>query len=202
LDAGPLPLPTDCWDCGCDDDFWLRPLDDGTGVVDERRDVVVEVPDRDVEVELEPEPEPGVVEVELGVVLELDELDEDEPRGGGSLGIVTLDVLELVLELLLDGAHDSDTRVLPGGSEGDTPGGTFAVNVSVWPVGSLTVTVQVLADAGTLPSTSASVTALASASMEISLRRRVKAALLLRPSCSCALQCGNERSLRRGHGSY
>ena len=30
-----LAVVCGCWVCGCDDDCWLWPLDDGAGVVDE-----------------------------------------------------------------------------------------------------------------------------------------------------------------------
>jgi hypothetical protein len=153
----------------------------------------------DVEVEVEGELEvvldpPGVVE------LVVDEV-------GGELVVVV--VLVDTPAPLLDGVQDADWTVLPGGApggrptcDGVVPAGTLTTNVCVPPVSSRTVTVHVSAAAGALPKTSVAIRALASASAEISFRRRVKAALPQQPSWSCALQCVNEGTLRRGPGRY
>jgi hypothetical protein len=166
------------WGCGCDEDFCPRPLALGAGVVvvdddegeeDEEEPLVVggDVP-REGEVEVEPdvvlEPE-GVLDVVV-----VDEL-------GGALVVLVAVVVDTPGPLL-DGVHDADWTVLPGGApggrptcDGVVPGGTLTTNVCVPPVRSFTVTVQVSADAGALPKTSAANSALATASTTISLGR-------------------------------
>jgi hypothetical protein len=178
---------------GWDEDCSPLPFALGAGVVEELLVVVEDDEEEDVvregEVEVELELGPGEVDVPEVVV------DELEPAG----------VVVEEVELLVDGAHEADWSVLPGGSaicDGLVPGGTFSVNVSDAPDASLTVTVHVSAEADALPSTSAATSALASASTPVSLGRRVTTALFLRPSCSYALQWGNESRLRRARASY
>jgi hypothetical protein len=141
------------------------------------------VPVADGEVEVEPEVVlPEVVLDPAGVV---------ELVVGELAGEVALVVVDEELELVLEGVQDPETYVVPRGRGtccGVVPGGALTVSVCVPPVRVFTVTVHTSADAGTLPNASNANRALASASTETSLRRRVKTALLLRPSCSSALQ--------------
>lgn len=156
--------------CGLVDCFSPWPLPVGPGVVE---DLLVDVVEEDDE---------GEVEVEPGVVLVLDALLDELLAGAVALDelVVVVDELE-ELELLLEGAQDADWSVLPVGigiCDGEVPGGTSTVSVSVVPPSNVTVTVHVSADAEAEPKTSTVTSAPTRARAATSLWRLTAARLL------------------------
>lgn len=151
-----------------------------------------------------------VLELEelLGELEELEELDElEEPEPDELLEGVVLVVVEEdeELELELDGVHVPEMNWVPAGAawEGDVPGGTGMVSVSGCPVRRfLTVIVHVSASAGPLPTASAMSSAAASATAPIRLRRKLKAACLLRTSWFVRAPMRNRKHPATGDGSY
>jgi hypothetical protein len=170
----------------------LDPLGAGVVLVDEV-DVVDELP-----LPLEDDDPEAEVELEGEVVVELEELLDE----GDDVVVV------LVVVALTDGApaagaatQESVSDPIPvrvtgsGICETGVPGGTLStLNVYDWPVRSVTVTVQVSADADdSAPNDNAIRLALTIRSTANSFRRLITAALLLGPSSRCALQWNYEQ---------
>jgi hypothetical protein len=135
----------------------------------------------EVELELEDEGEPEP---------ELEELEELELLLDGGVALVVVEVVEVVEDGGGGvGAQVSDSTTAPTGSCTEEIGAPAAIGeVTVWPVISLTVSVQVLAAAlGTAAPSQPASTMPASAIAKISFRLINNSARLLLPtSCACS----------------